>query len=191
MANTPTAADERKAAEKETELINGLSMTESEAKQALETAEKELTAAQEKVKNAKATLRFIQGNPRETARYYEYKVDEGKLRKLFEDGLPVYGVNDLFKRVITLVNSESGEEIKWEGVQISERMRKEGMKKLERYCSIQKESPRKFYIKAIKNMDVRDIDDKRMLKRQKEIAELRADIARSESETDRIKSGKK
>lgn len=95
-------------------------------------------------------------------------------------------MNDLFRHVLTVKEiTEDGKEIKIDlnSIQISERIRKQGMKRIQEYCTIDKESPRIFYIKSIKN-----VNDIRTLNREAKIAGLHEQIAKSKREADRLKN---
>ena len=160
--------------------------TAEQVNKELNAAMEEFNTAQERVRGLRAELRFLQGNPREAVRFYRYQVNLVALKELFDNGIAIHGTNDLFKRVLTLIDDETEVKINPADIQISARIRKEGMKALEKHCSIQRESPRKFYIRFVKNMDIRKVDDTRTLKREAAKSELRNKIAQNESATNNL-----
>ena len=123
------------------------------AKEEVEKAKAELEKAMENLKTKRATLKLLEGKPREKTKRYIYIVKTDTLKELYKDQTVIYGVKDLFKRVLEVKNEENGEIIDLDKTQVSVRIRTQGMKKVEEYCTIKQESPRIFYIKTIKDRE--------------------------------------
>jgi hypothetical protein len=156
-----------------------------QAKQEVAQAEKELKAAQAKLREKKALLKAeiaLQEaktgiNPRASAAHLEYEVNEDMLHELCRSRTPIRGINELLRKVLTVTafdkENPKGYLLNLDDVQISQRIRRDGVRAIEYYCELDKASLRKIFIKSIKNLETRPETkvNLRELNRQLEVEE--------------------
>jgi len=124
----------------------------------LNRARNELRNARGKVKEIESELR---NNRNIRNRDYEYEVDEVELMKLQKNDTPVHGVNDLFRRVLKVKDINTGEYINLRlngnsgenSVQVSSKIKTEGLYKIRQFCEIHIETPRRLYVKSLKGRE--------------------------------------
>jgi hypothetical protein len=114
------------------------------------------------------------------------------------------GLNELFKRVLTITNiTEPSKPVKVEidkMEQISNRIRREGMLEIEKYCrvgrknkkGVNQKSGRMLYIRLLKNDDMVKYDrvDRRELNRRAKISDQQRKILENEQFIENAENGK-